>query len=101
MSNKHPDSHTLLADAANGTPTRQSAAEAQPSALTALESALLSNVSDSVIFTNLDGIVTFWNEGATRLFGWTAEEMMGQPLIERFPEHARAQIANSIMELAS
>ena len=44
----------------------------------ARDALLLANVRDSVIVTDMDGIVTYWNEGATRLFGWRAEEMVGR-----------------------
>jgi PAS domain S-box-containing protein len=50
-------------------------------------------VHDAVVFTDAEGTVTFWNEAATRLFGWTAEEMVGRPLLERFPPHARPPVA--------
>ena len=62
---------------------------------------ILSNVRDSVIVTELNGVVTYWNEGATRLFGWTAEEMVGRPLTDRYPEHVRSSVAEQIMALAS
>jgi PAS domain S-box-containing protein len=57
------------------------------------DATLLANVLDSLIVTDRDGLVTYWNEGATRLFGWTAAEMVGRPLLERFPPHMRPQIA--------
>jgi two-component system, cell cycle sensor histidine kinase and response regulator CckA len=57
---------------------------------------LLANLRDAAIVTNADGIVTFWNEGATELFGWTAEEMLGRRYIERFPESERDWIAQEI-----
>ncbi|KAJ3053330.1 hypothetical protein HK102_011721, partial [Quaeritorhiza haematococci] len=62
---------------------------------------VLSNVSDSVIATDLEGTITFWNEGATRLFGWTAAEMMGRPYGDRFPEPERAWIADQIHSRAA
>ena len=51
---------------------------------------LLASVQDSIIVTDLDGIVTYWNEGATRLFGWTADEMLRRPLTDRVPAEGRA-----------
>ncbi len=66
----------------------------------ARDSLLLSNVRDSVIVTDPNGIVTYWNDGATRVFGWTVEEMLGRPLIERFPESERAWIAETIQKIA-
>src|ERR1051325_1370370 len=50
---------------------------------------LLAPVRDWVSVTDLDGIVTFWNEGAKRLFGWEEAEMVGRPLADRVPEEAR------------
>ena len=67
----------------------------------ARDALLLANVRDSVIVTDLEGIVTYWNEGATRLFGWRAEERLGRPLVERVPESARPrmlEVTRSIRE---
>ena len=64
------------------------------------DATLLAQVRDSVVVTDVDGSVTYWNEGASRLFGWAAEEMLGRPLGDRFPEHERAgaaEIAKSIL----
>ena len=38
---------------------------------------LLDQVDAAVVATDLDGIVTHWNQGATRLLGWTAEHALG------------------------
>lgn len=57
---------------------------------------LLANVRDSVIVADPAGIVTYWNDGATRLFGWSAEEMVGRPLANRFPEAVRGDFAEKI-----
>jgi two-component system cell cycle sensor histidine kinase/response regulator CckA len=53
---------------------------------------LLSQVRDAVIVTDMAGVVTHWNDGATRVFGWTAAELVGQPLLHRFPEAARPAV---------
>ncbi len=44
------------------------------------QASILKSVQDSVIVTNMDGIVTYWNEAATRLFGYSEEELLGYPI---------------------
>ena len=62
---------------------------------------LLANVHDAVVMTDLDGVVTYWNEGAARLFGWTAEEMIGRPYADRFAEPVRSWVAAEIRARAA
>lgn len=50
---------------------------------------ILAGVHDAVVVTDFGGTVTYWNDGATRLFGWTAEEMLARPYAEGFPESMR------------
>src|SRR5262249_15372932 len=40
---------------------------------------------DAVVTKNLDGIITSWNQGADRLFGYTAEEAIGKPVTMLIP----------------
>jgi PAS domain S-box-containing protein len=40
---------------------------------------------DAIVSKNLDGIVSSWNKGAERLFGYTAEEAIGQPITMIIP----------------
>jgi PAS domain-containing protein len=58
----------------------------------ARDALLLSSIRDSVIMTDLSGVVNYWNEGTTRLFGWTAREMLGRSLMERLPAAIRDDI---------
>jgi len=47
--------------------------------------AIVTSSSDAIISKTIDGIVTSWNEGAARVFGYTAEEMVGQPIRRLIP----------------
>jgi PAS domain S-box-containing protein len=40
---------------------------------------------DAIISTNLDGVFTSWNKGAVELFGYLAEEAIGEPLTILLP----------------
>lgn len=47
---------------------------------------LLSASQDAIITINDQSEVIFWNEGATRTFGYSAQEMVGAPLTRIMPE---------------
>lgn len=47
--------------------------------------AIVESSDDAILSKNLDGIIMSWNAGAERLFGYTAEEALGQPVTMLIP----------------
>jgi PAS domain S-box-containing protein len=48
--------------------------------------AIVTSSSDAIVGKTLDGVVTTWNAAAERIFGYRAEEMIGQPIYRLIPE---------------
>ena len=63
-------------------------------AATSLLAAIVESSDDAIISTNLDGIILSWNQGAQRMFGYTAEEMIGQWIATLVPPGRLREMAS-------
>ena len=46
---------------------------------------IVNSSDDAIIGKTLDGIITSWNPGAERIFGYSAADVVGKPLLMLFP----------------
>ncbi len=60
---------------------------------------LLQAVRDSVIYTDLEGRVRYWNQGATEIFGYTAEEVLGRSVGLLYPEEEPARYSHDLQRI--
>src|SRR6476659_1015771 len=66
------------------------------------QAALLDQAQDAILVRDLDQNILFWNKGAEKIYGWTAEEAVGKNAkellfkesLEHFDEAGRAVIQN-------
>jgi len=54
---------------------------------------------DAIISKNLDGIITSWNNAASRIFGYTADEMVGVSILVLIPEDRQHEEVEIISKL--
>ena len=58
----------------------------QGEALAARLAAIVTSSDDAIVSKTLEGVITSWNAGATRIFGYSAEDMVGQSILRIIPD---------------
>ncbi|MDB5133105.1 MAG: yycG 6 [Mucilaginibacter sp.] len=61
--------------------------------------AIVETSDDAIVSKTPDGVVTSWNAAAERMFGYTADEMIGQPIYKIIPADRHDEELNILARL--
>lgn len=95
---EHPDLARLLMndpEAEAATPKHQiKQALAETEKRAAELAAIVNSSNDAIISMTLHGIITSWNAAASRVFGYSADEIVGKSILALIPEHLTRRSRN-------
>jgi len=60
---------------------------------------IVDSARDAIIGNDLNGLITSWNKSAEKLYGYTADEIIGQNAEVLFPPERRAEFAQLIQKV--
>ena len=77
----------IIEDVTNRVRTEQALRDAQAQAheIRSGLAAIVESSDDAIISKTLDGVISTWNHGAERMFGYVAEEVIGKPITLLIP----------------
>jgi PAS domain S-box-containing protein len=79
-----------------------SIADVQPDALaSAWLAAIIESADDAIVSKTLEGIITSWNQGAERIFGYTEAEAVGQSILILVPQHLHSEETEILTKIRS
>lgn len=66
----------------------------------ALLASIVDSSEDAILSKTMEGIITSWNKGAEKLYGYTAEEIVGKPVSILVPADHQDEIPQIMLRLA-
>jgi PAS domain S-box-containing protein len=61
--------------------------------------AIVESSDDAIISTDVNGIIATWNQAATKLYGYAADEVVGQPITRLFPPELQDEEAGILARI--
>jgi PAS domain S-box-containing protein len=65
--------------------------DTSPDGVRTFLAALIESSEDAIISKDLNGIISSWNGGAQRIFGYTAAEIVGQSILKLIPPELHSE----------
>src|SRR5687768_18319179 len=63
--------------------------------------AIIQSSDDAIVSKDLNGIIISWNPGAERIFGYTADEVIGKSILIIIPEDRRSEEVEVLAKVSS
>lgn len=61
---------------------------------------VVADSNDAITVQNLDGVITAWNRGAERMYGYAESEALGMNILQLVPEDRRKETLETLQRLA-
>jgi len=62
-----------------------------------LQAQIIDQIHDSVIATDIDGVITSWNKGSERLFHYNSGDIVGKHVAELYPERTHRYLSEDVI----
>jgi PAS domain S-box-containing protein len=62
--------------------------------------AIIENSNDAIIGKTLEGVITTWNAGAERIYGWNNDEILGESVVRILPADRKDEFRNLLERVA-
>jgi PAS domain S-box-containing protein len=94
------NSQTEVGEAVEQSTRQADSARREPADSANLLAAIVNSSDDAIIGKTTDGVITTWNPAAEHMYGYTAQEIIGQPITVLCPPDCVAEIGEILGKIA-